>query len=305
MLELLCRLGDVSLIERFIGGILTREYEGSENTGLLVAAPLLGSAKTRKLLGALMTTHVRKSAGHCVQLLASLVRLDSAPPLRRSLHHVAASLVDALANSKEISTASTVADLMDCLADLAAVELRSQAATAIVTNVAGFSPVTAIVPALTLLHQRHGVGIKSDACFGKLWQHAAEFLLARSERPPKPPVDWKQSVTLSCRCADCIELQRFARAPSEPVHRFSVRNERRQHLHRTIDQQDLDMTHVTERKGSPQTLVCTKTRRAYQHLCEQYQTDRTAMGDLLPLLPENGKDSALAARGRVASDAKA
>ena len=304
MLDLLCRLGEVSLIERFIGGILTREYDGSENTELPVAVPLLGPAKTRKLLGALMTTHVRKSAGNCVQLLASLVRLDSASPLRSSLHHVAASLVDALANSRETSTASTVADLMDCLANLATAELRGQAAAAIVANVAGFDPVTAVVPALSLLHRRHGIGVKSDACFGKLWQHSAEFLLARSERPPKPPADWKQSVTISCRCVDCIELQRFARAPSEPVHRFGVRKDRRQHLHRTIDQHNLDMTHVTERKGSPQTLVCTKTRRAYQRLCEQYQADRIAMRDLIPLLPENWKESALAARVLVASNAK-
>lgn len=33
------------------------------------------------------------------------------------------------------------------------------------------------------------------------------------------------------------------------------------------------MTHVTERKGSPQTLVCTKDRRRYQRRCQQYIKD--------------------------------
>jgi hypothetical protein len=305
MLDLMCRLGDVQFVERFIGETVTKEYDGSENAVLIEAAPILGPAKIRILFGTLMFTQTRKRAGHCVQLLAGLVKLDSESKFRSSVHHVAASLVDALANSKGTSTASTVADLMDCLIGLSATELRGHAAAAIVANVAGFNPVTAVVPALALLHQRHGVGIKSDAYFGILWQHAAEFLLARSERPPEPPSDWKQSVTLSCGCADCIELQRFARASSEQVHRFNVRKDRRQHLHRTIDQHDLDMTHVTERKGSPQTLVCSKTRRGYQRQRDQYQADRAAMAALLPLLPENWKESALATRVLVACNSKA
>ena len=56
-------------------------------------------------------------------------------------------------------------------------------------------------------------------------------------------------------------------------YRFRVRKERRQHLHQQIDRARLDMTHVTERKGRPQTLVCTKTRATYQRACKRYQSD--------------------------------
>jgi hypothetical protein len=35
----------------------------------------------------------------------------------------------------------------------------------------------------------------------------------------------------------------------------------------------MDMTHQTERKGSPQTLVCTKTRRSYLKRCQQHAED--------------------------------
>ena len=67
---------------------------------------------------------------------------------------------------------------------------------------------------------------------------------------------------LSCTCADCRELQAFTLDPAEQGHRFRVRKERRQHLRQKIERHSLDMTHVTDRTGSPQTLVCTKDRRS-------------------------------------------
>jgi len=77
-------------------------------------------------------------------------------------------------------------------------------------------------------------------------------------------------------------------------------------LHGTITQHDLDMTHVTERKGSPQTLVCTKTRRTYQRHCAQYRADLASMTVLFPLLRSGGERSDLvlklvAAAGRGAT----
>jgi len=105
------------------------------------------------------------------------------------------------------------------------------------------------------------------------------------------------SLYLSCKCEDCRELQAFARDPVTQVHRFRVRKERRSHLHGQIERHDLDMTHETERVGSPQTLVCTKTRRTFQRLCEQHEADCAAMAILLKVLPDAPGDLAsLAAR---------
>ena len=85
------------------------------------------------------------------------------------------------------------------------------------------------------------------------------------------PTDWAQDIEIRHNCEDCQELQRFLRDPEERVHRFRVRKERRQHLHRQIDSHGCDMIHVTERKGSPQTLVCTKTRASYERQ-QQFET---------------------------------
>lgn len=104
-------------------------------------------------------------------------------------------------------------------------------------------------------------------------------------------------MTISCRCDDCRALEALARDPAAEVHRFRVRKDRRQHLHQQIDHRGLDMTHVTERHGSPQTLVCTKTRRTYQRQCEQHEADRASMMSLLRMMPHaRGELATLASR---------
>lgn len=92
----------------------------------------------------------------------------------------------------------------------------------------------------------------------------------------------------------------------EQVHRFRVRQDRRQHLHGQIEKHRLDMTHVTERKGSPQTLVCTKDRRSYQWRCEQYRQDIAALTALAELggrpgIPTASLQSIATARERAAA----
>lgn len=67
------------------------------------------------------------------------------------------------------------------------------------------------------------------------------------------------------------------------------------------------MTHVTERKGSPQTLVCTKTRRGYERRCNAYRHDVAALATLAELAADSPAGLAAhcariaAARGRAAA----
>jgi hypothetical protein len=117
-----------------------------------------------------------------------------------------------------------------------------------------------------------------------LWLQTADVLLTRSEHPPSAPRDWRQDARLSCSCKDCRKLRLFGSDPTQQIHRFRVNKERRQHLHRQIDGYGLDMTHVTERMGSPQTLVCIKTRRNYSRQCAEYQLDIAALTALAELI---------------------
>jgi hypothetical protein len=56
---------------------------------------------------------------------------------------------------------------------------------------------------------------------------------------------------------------------------------------------------VTERVGSPQTLVCTKDRRTFERSTKQYHDDIAAMRKLVRLAPKSG-GAALSKRMEVA-----
>lgn len=351
MLTSLTRLGDAGLLERFVGGIVTRRFDGSETAALAAAlVRLLEPLVAGKLLSALARVKTLEAPGAVAGLLDSLRREVGEPPDARwkeALTEIAAAIVAALPKLKPPSppTPSTssraesacsrlirlraqmeeegfdeddweedagsvpcavgaadaafVTSLLTSLRALGADALHAKGTAAIVADPAAFDPVSVLVPTLTVLRPDS----TADADLARLWRHAAEFVLARSEEPPAPPVDWAQKITLVCRSEDDRELVAFACDPAQREHRFRVKKERRQHLHQTIDRLGLDMTHVTDRTGSPQTLVCTKTLRTFERQCAQHAADVAAMKALLAWLSKRLDKAAdrLAARMNAAS----
>lgn len=91
--------------------------------------------------------------------------------------------------------------------------------------------------------------------------------------PPQRPTDFRRPAKLSCKCSDCRELSKFLGDPNEEVRRFPMAKERRRHLHQIIDGNRCDLTHVTERRGRPYTLVCKKTTASYEAACKTHQRD--------------------------------
>ncbi len=293
MLRLLNRLGEISLLEKFISDVVTPNYDGSENAALVASAKWLDAEEIGELFSELIHRNMGQWHGPCVDLLEAVARKGSTtaePAFREALRqiaHTAVSKLDEIGKKKVddewmdwqrdqkalVVDAAIVAKVLNVLGDLDAPELRSAAAKKLASRPEVFDPVTILVPAL-------GMVGKQDAATKRLWEHSTEFLLARSGHPPVAPTDWRQEVKLSCSCADCRELQAFTLDLAEQTHRFRVRQDRRQHLHQQIERHKLDMTHVTERKGSPQTLVCTKDRRSYKRMCEQYRKDIAALAAL-------------------------
>ena len=174
--------------------------------------------------------------------------------------------------------------LLWVLERLASGEHHAAAVTALIAQPQVFDPGRVLVPALQALcaAQQYG-GIDRNAQRLRLWRHCCAFLLARSEFAPPAPGDWSQPAALACRCEDCRALQAFALNPQLREQRFRVRQDRREHLQRQIAQHGLDMSHVTDRTGSPQTLVCRKTRENYRCQCRQHAEDVAAMRALQAL----------------------
>ena len=179
-------------------------------------------------------------------------------------------------------------------------QLSSAAAEKVGSRPEVFVPTTLVIPSLEHLCAERA---DDDRAVQHLWTSAAQFLLLRSEVPPQPPPDWRLQGKFTCTCADCSELQAFARNPAEKMHRFRVNKERRRHLHQVIDRHRLDMIHVTERVGSPQTLICTKDRRAFNSRMKEYQSEIAAMRTLVKLAPKTAAAGGLCQRMEAALEA--
>jgi hypothetical protein len=121
------------------------------------------------------------------------------------------------------------------------------------------------IPLLKLLVKRFSekATINSSPFQPLFRQILCHYIFRYVEAEPTPPRDWKQA-TVRCNCVDCQSLNRFLASPTEKVGRFSVAKKRRQHLHSVLDEARSGCTHETERRGSPQTLVVTKTRAKHQ-----------------------------------------
>jgi hypothetical protein len=113
---------------------------------------------------------------------------------------------------------------------------------------------------LTVLENK--TDLVKDPTFQTLFQQIlTQYIIRYVQAEPLPPKDWKQA-TVNCSCQDCHSLNRFLANPTEKVGRFAVNKQRRAHLHNALG--NSGCTHETERRGSPQTLVVTKTRAGYQ-----------------------------------------
>jgi predicted 2-oxoglutarate/Fe(II)-dependent dioxygenase YbiX len=105
----------------------------------------------------------------------------------------------------------------------------------------------------------------------------------RTAEAPQKPTDYRRADKLSCKCPDCRALSAFLADPDRPQARFPMAKERRRHLHGIIESNRCDCTHVTERRGSPHTLVCTKTTASYEAACKIYERDQQNLSRLAEL----------------------
>ena len=99
-------------------------------------------------------------------------------------------------------------------------------------------------------------------------------LRRRTAQAPQAPRDYRRDAELSCECADCRVLGRFLANPDERECRMPLNKDRRRHLHGIIEANRCDVTHVTERRGRPFTLVCTKTTASYERACKTFERDK-------------------------------
>ena len=79
--------------------------------------------------------------------------------------------------------------------------------------------------------------------------------------------DWSISVPRTCGCRDCGTLHAYL-SSAEITLPWPLAKERRRHIHGKIEGMGLPVTHETVRRGSPHTLVLTKTEDLFRREAE-------------------------------------
>ena len=297
---------------RFLREVLLSRYDGSENEVLVVVLGMIGPQAARGFLLDLIAAHLRRRPTDTLALLRLLdeARGESAgaawddaqrDAVRAALLALPAALppepeTDALPPSspRPVRFGDEAVHSLFVLAGLRGLTDEAVAAAAAVAAQPRIvAPDRTLPAALGKLYAEAGAA--GSSAFLLLWCHAADFLLARSAGPPAEPRDWAIAADVGCRCEHCERLRAFCKDPVARTARFPLRKDLRAHLHQNIDRHRLDIKHVTERRGRPFTLVCTKTRASHQRRLAEYAEDVSCMRGLIRSAPDGQQAARCAA----------
>jgi hypothetical protein len=109
---------------------------------------------------------------------------------------------------------------------------------------------------------------------------ALAHLRRRIAEPLEPPADWRRPSQVTCTCANCQELSRFLADPTRPEWAFRAAQRHRDHVAASVRTDRCDLDLVTERRGSPHTLRCTKNQASYLRRVVQREGDLTHLAQL-------------------------
>lgn|GEM_PF-126334 len=304
----LVRFGDADLIVSQLTPVLRHHYSAACNRGLTAVAAVLGPVRAGEFFATLMAATASAHPDGCLALwrdLAARPLVGCSDVLNTLLDTLIAAvphvrppiprpqriwrkfeIIPAAAGRASPDSATSAGTLASFLVGLhEALDLSAclRFLTAVEGNSAAFPPPTLLLP--TLEQSVADAQYLPGDVVVRLWSQCAEFLLDRSAAPPPEPTDWRQDLSIpgSRQSTLLRELKAFAQDPHSHERRFRVATEKRSILHQAIDEAGLDMTHVTERRGRPYTLVCTKTRAAHERIVARYQSDLAGMRRLLAL----------------------
>lgn len=107
--------------------------------------------------------------------------------------------------------------------------------------------------------------------YSTLLDFTIERLQRRVNEGMKASNDWSIERRSNCKCEYCQRLNQFLSSRHERSFTWPLNKERRMHIHRTIDNLGVPVTHQTRREGSPQKLVLTKTDQLFAQDRHEFQ----------------------------------
>ncbi len=116
--------------------------------------------------------------------------------------------------------------------------------------------------------------VRRDSGLDDIAHHCVTRLTARLARPERAADDWSIASSAGCGCVLCATLDTFLGDPTRRTFDWPLKQQDRQHVHRTIDSRELPVMHQTRRQGRPFTLVLTKTEDLFTTETRQRARDK-------------------------------
>ena len=189
---------------------------------------------------------------------------------------------------REINRAALLSSIVKAMLAIDAVKPLSRLIDHALSRVDRYDLTAAHLAAIFSLESRLAkLPVANDAISN--WLGACRHELEkRTAQVPQKPTDYRRANKLSCTCGDCSALSAFLANPDQKQGRFPLAKKRRQHLHQIIDENRCDLTHVTERRGRPYTLVCTKTTASYDAALKIHERDLKNLSRIIALEKKTG-----------------
>lgn len=285
LLDLLGTIGDVGLIAAWIGGPFARDATIDPGAALGDLGDRLGWPMLADALGDAFADTSRETIERNARLLADWSARAGAKPGRRA---TCGALVRPLlaflegwrepegprdGRSRAVDRAQLLPILVRVLIDLDDAEGLDRL-IAVLDPASGWDVVTVQVPALRELEP----WLRSEArrpipALGRWLSAVRDDLRRRTAEAPVEPGDLRRDDSIGCRCADCADVASFLRDPATATFRLRAAQDRRGHVEQQVRHRPIDLACRTERKGSPHTLVLTKTKATYERALAEHRAD--------------------------------
>ncbi|HEX4610645.1 MAG TPA: 2OG-Fe(II) oxygenase [Urbifossiella sp.] len=282
----LVRLADAGLVGAFLTSVVARDPRVEPDVAIAEVCAEHGWPTFRNELGAVLEATKLDTLERNTRLLERVCSVGARPKRDRldlcewlaakavaALEAVDRENVSSTWGVREVKRSEVLAGLARSLIATGQFELLARVVAHALAAPKTY-PLPAHVAALTGLGPWLNTHLKLPCEAVSRWLAACcAQLESLTASEPVAPTDLRREATPTCKCADCEELRRFLTDPVEQVHRFCARQDRREHLEHAIRGHTCDLDCVTDRRGSPQTLVCTKNTASYQAKRKTYHED--------------------------------
>ena len=258
-----------------------RGHNKTDNGAILSATALFPPKRSARIIETIVVNHVEAAlAPSCALLRAATMGpfADKPRHLMTALKSLLAALpgdpalapVDVFGHRRQIAPAAGVVVDLVTIAETIDAKLAKDLAEHLLAWPQTYSLDGALVPAVKRLLEG---GPQAGVALTSLHAACLAHLKARAAEPLEAPKDWSRASKIRCGCEDCSHLSRFLASPVSKSWTLKAVERVRRHVEGEIKAADADLDTITERRGSPHSLICQKNSASYNRRMAQRRQD--------------------------------